>query len=507
MKHLITRCCSVVVLAMLIAVPLAEAKKDTLVVAFDRRMMTLDNNETTDRSSLVLYHNWGDTLVYRDPVKREMVPCLAESYKFLDPTTIEMKLRKGVSFHNGEPFNAEAVRYSMEILKDPKTLNYGYFKVFKEVQVVDEYTVRLVSDAPNPTALEMIANMFSIYPPQYYKKVGREGFGKSPIGTGPYQFVSWKQDTEVVFKANPNYFGDPKGKARIPNLLVRIIPEEVTRVAELMTGGVDLIRGGLVSPEQIPLIEKNPGLKIDSDEILRTWYITMDSLGRSGINFFKDKRVRQAVNHAIDKNEIIETVLKGYAKVTNSAANTLHFGYEPNVTTYPFDPAKAKKLLADAGFPNGFTVDYYAYRDKSVAEAISGYLTAVGIKTNMKWLGGQWDVMDKNLAAGTVPLAYISWGSYSVFDASSILDRFFKSDNPQCYGTTPEVDKLLTEANNIVDPGKRKELYSKAQKIIADEAYWVPLYNAKVISAMSKNLNFKPSYDEIDRYFTAAYAD
>ena len=166
MKHLITRCCSVVVLAMLIAVPLAEAKKDTLVVAFDRRMMTLDNNETTDRSSLVLYHNWGDTLVYRDPVKREMVPCLAESYKFLDPTTIEMKLRKGVSFHNGEPFNAEAVRYSMEILKDPKTLNYGYFKVFKEVQVVDEYTVRLVSDAPNPTALEMIANMFSIYPPQ-----------------------------------------------------------------------------------------------------------------------------------------------------------------------------------------------------------------------------------------------------------------------------------------------------------------------------------------------------
>ena len=152
-------------------------------------------------------------------------------------------------------------------------------------------------------------------------------------------------------------------------------------------------------------------------------------------------------------------------------------------------------------------MDYYAYRDKSVAEAISGYLTAVGIKTNMKWLGGQWDVMDKNLAAGTVPLAYISWGSYSVFDASSIMNRFFMSDNPQCYGTTPEVNKLLTEANNVVDPAKRKELYSKAQKIIADDAYWVPLYNAKVVSAMKKDLSFKPSYDEIDRYFTAAYAN
>ena len=109
MKHLVARCCSVVVLAMLIAVPLAEAKKDTLVVAFDRRMMTLDNNQTTDRSALVLYHNWGDTLVYRDPATREMVPCLAQSYKFIDPKTIEMKLRKGVTFHNGEPFNSRGL--------------------------------------------------------------------------------------------------------------------------------------------------------------------------------------------------------------------------------------------------------------------------------------------------------------------------------------------------------------------------------------------------------------
>ena len=507
MKHLVARCCSLIVLTMLIAAPLAEAKKDTLVVAFDRRMMTLDNNETTDRSALVLYHNWGDTLVYRDPATHELVPCLAESYKFLDPTTIEMKLRKGVTFHNGEPFNAEAVKFSMQILKDPKTLTYGYFRVFKGVEVVDDYTVRIISEKPNPTALEVIANMFSIYPPQYYQKVGREGFGKSPVGTGPYQFVSWKQDSEVVFKAYPKYFGGPKGQARIPNLLVRIIPEEVTRVAELMTGGVDLIRAGLISPEQIPLIEKNPSLKIDSAEILRTWYITMDSMGRSGINFFKDKRVRQAVNHAIDKNEIIQAVLKGYATPTNSATNSLHFGHEPNVASYPYDPAKAKKLLADAGYPNGFTVDYYAYRDKSVAEAISGYLTAVGIKTNMKWLGGQWDVMDKNLAAGSVPLAYLSWGSYSVFDASSILNRFFLSDDPQCYGTTPEINKLLTEAMDIVDSKQRKALYSKAQKIIADEAFWVPLYNAKVICAMTKNLNFKPSYDEIDRFFTATYND
>lgn len=505
MKRLLAFCCLWIAPAMLIAAPPADAQKDTLVVAFDRRMVTLDNNETTDRSALVLYHNWGDTLVYRDPNKQEMVPCLAESFTFIDPTTIEMKLRRGVTFHNGEPFNAEAVRFSMEILKDPKTLNSRHFRVFKGVEVLDEHTVRIISEKPNPTALEMIANMFSIYPPKYYAEVGREGFGNSPVGTGPYQFVSWKQDTEVVFKAYPDYFGGPKGKAKIPNLLIRIIPEEVTRVAELMTGGVDLIRGGLVSPEQIPLMERNPALKIASAEILRSWYVTMDSMGRSGVEFFKDKRVRQAVNHAIDKDEIIETVLKGYATSTPSPANRLHFGFEPDVTVYPYDPAKAKKLLADAGYPNGFTVDYVAYRDKSVAEAITGYLNAVGIRTNMKWLGGQWDVVDRNLAAGSVPLAYLSWGSFSVFDASSILNRFFMSADPQCYGTTDEVDRLLTEAMNIVDPQKRKALYSKAQKIITEEAFWVPLYNAKVISAMAGNLDFNPSYDEIDRYFTASY--
>ena len=507
MKRQLFYCSAFVIFAMLIVVPLVEAKKDTLIVAFDRRMMTLDNNETTDRSALVLYHNWGDTLVYRDPEKREWAPCLAESYRFLDPLTIEMTLRKGVTFHNGEPFNAEAVRYSMELLKDPKSLNYRNFLNFKEVVVVDDYTIRIISKRPNPTALEFIGNMFSIYPPEYHKKVGRDGFGKSPVGTGPYQFVSWRQDTEIVFKAYPDYFGGPKGKATIPNLLVRIIPEEVTRIAELITGGVDVIRAGLVSPEQIPLLEKKPNVKIASTEILRSWYITMDSRGRSGVEFFKDKRVRQAFNHAIDKNEIIETVLDGYALSTDSATTSLHFGYEPNVTVYPYDPAKARELLAEAGYPSGFSVDYYAYRDKSVAEAISGYLAAVGVKTNLRWLGGQWDVMDKNLAAGSVPLAFLSWGSYSVFDASSIMNRFFMRADPQSYGTTPEVDAALLRAMEIVDPQERKALYSQAQKVIADEAFWIPLYSARVISAMDSKVNFKPSYDEIDRYFTASFGE
>ena len=190
--------------------------------------------------------------MYRDPVKREMVPCLAESYTFLDAMTIEMKLRKEVlRSHNGEPFNAEAVRYSMEILKDPKMLNYGYLKVLKTSRSWTSTPSAWSGSAQPDRARDDRQHVLQL-PAEYYKKVGREGFGKSPVGTGPYQFVSWKQDTEVVFKAYPNYFGGPKGKARIPNLLIRIIPEEVTRVAELMTGGVDLIRGGLVSPEQIP---------------------------------------------------------------------------------------------------------------------------------------------------------------------------------------------------------------------------------------------------------------
>ena len=171
MKRAFIITCFIIGLFFTVSSP-SQAKKDTLIVAVKIKITSLDLVESTTRQTLILCHNWGDTLVYRDPVKKKIVPCLAESYQFIDANTIEFKLRKGIRFHNGEPFNAQAVKFSMDILRHPDAVTKKYFIKFKEVIVVDEYTVRIVSSIPTLTSLEIIANMLFIYPPKYYKEVG-----------------------------------------------------------------------------------------------------------------------------------------------------------------------------------------------------------------------------------------------------------------------------------------------------------------------------------------------
>lgn len=493
-------------LILLIPVSQGVAKGPTLVVAMKTKLTSLGIEGSTTRQTVVLCHNWGDTLVSRDPVKKEIVPCLAESYRLVGTDAIEFELRKGIKFHNGEPFNAYAVKFSVELFKSPDSLTSKYFKRFKEVTVLDEHRVRIQSSGFNRLDLEVIANMLIIYPPQYYKRAGKKRFGTHPIGTGPYQFVSWEKPLEIVFKANPHYFGEPKGKAHIPELKICSISEEMLRIEGLMTGQVDLIRSGSVSPEQLQFLAESPDIKIRKADIIRNYFIIMDGLGRSGVDYFKDRRVRRALNHAINKEEIIKKILNGCATINHSVTTPYHFGHEPDVMNYPYDPAKARKLLAEAGYPHGFSIDLYAYRDESATETTARYLAAVGVKANIKWMGGKWDILYKKLLAGKVPLAFINWGSYSVFDASAIMNPYFMLREPLCQGSSPQIDSLLRSANKICSQEKRKALYSKALKIIAQEAFWVPLYYGNSVAAMNKDLNFEPSYDEIDRYFTASWA-
>ena len=483
----------------------AEAARDTLNVAMKISVTNLDLTVSTSRQTLVLCHNWADTLVYRDPKTKEMVPCLAESYRFVEPNVLEFTLRKGVRFHNGEPLDARAVKFSLELLKDPASVTSSSFQRFERAEIVDEHTIRIVSTIPNPTSIEQIANMLFIYPPDYYSSVGREGFGKHPVGTGPYRFVSWSSPEEIRFRANERYFGGPKGKARIPNLHIHVIPEQMMRIEALITGRVDLVRGGVVSPEQILILEQDENLKVRSAKKLRMYFIVLDALGRSGTEIFKDRRVRQAVNYAIDKDRICRSILAGYVTSTPSATTPLHFGHESDVPLYPYDPQRARTLLREAGYPDGFDMDFYAFGYETVAEAIVRDLQQVEIRAHMKWMGGKWDELYRRLKAGDVGMAFINWGSYSVFDASAILNPFFVLGNPLCYGSTSRLSEALETADHISDQMRRRALFSTAQKIIADEAYWVPLYYGKAVAAMHRDLDYAPSYDGISRFFTASW--
>lgn len=273
----------------------------------------------------------------------------------------------------------------------------------------------------------------------------------------------------------------------------------------LLSGQADLVRSTNFHQEQVPFLKQNPDLEIKSVRILRTCFLCMDATGRSGVNFFKDKRVRMAVNHAINKEKIIKHAYNSFANIANSVTSPLHFGHEPDVMQYPYDPDKAKRLLAEAGYPNGFTIDFFATINESASESIARDLEAVGIKTNLKWMGGRWDSFYKMFLMGKTPMAFLTWGSYSIFDASAIMNPFFIMDAAGCYGTTPEVSRMLEEANQTTDQEKRRELFSKAQKIIAAEAFWAPLCTNQAISVMNKDLNFQASYDEIDRYLSASW--
>ena len=392
----------------------------------------------------------------------------------------------------------------MELLKGPDSLVSAYLTGFEGVDVVDDYTVRIRLAAPLPTAPEIIANVLFIYPPRYWAEAGREGFDSHPVGTGPYRFVSRSGFSEVIFAANPDYFGGPKGRPRIPHLKAVTRAEGMLQVEALISGRADLLRSTDLHHSQIPLLQRSPGLKIKTVPTLRVSFLVMDAAGRSGVPFFKDKRVRMAVNHAINKERIVREAYNGYADPINSATSPLHFGYEPDVVRYPYDPAKAKRLLTEAGYPDGFEVDSFAAVCESSVEAVVGDLEAVGITIRHRWMPRRWDDFYRKFLRGEMPLALMTWGSYSIFDAAAILNPFFLEDAPGCYGTTPEVTAMLAQAQQIPAP-ERRMLFSEVQKIIAAEAFWVPLCATRAISFMKRSLNFQPSSDEVDRYFTASW--
>ena len=484
----------------------SEIQKDTLTVCLGKaRPKSLDPAVSNTRQVLTLYHNWGDALLYRDPVTGEIVPGLAESYRILDNGDMELTLRKGVRFHNGEPFNGAAVKFSLDLLKKSESRVSRYLKDIKDVVVLDDHRVRIEVVKPIPTLSQLLANVLFIYPPGYYQKVGEEGFGQHPVGTGPYRLVSNEGFTEMNFERNYRYFGGPKGIAKIPKLKIRIIKETIPQMEALISGKVDLMRSGTVNPEQAPFLKQADQVKIVSTDILRVYFMVMDAQGRSGATPFKDKKVRQAVNHAINREKIIREAFNGFAVSSDSVVSPLHFGYENRVTRYPYDSARARKLLAEAGYPTGFDTDYYAINNESAAESILEDLKAVGIRAKPKWMMGKWDQLYQKLLNGKIPLVFLTWGSYSIFDASALLNHFFMADSRACYGTTPEINRLLEQANGSPDPEEREKLLSRAQKRISEEAFWVPICSVEVICAMHKDLQFDPAMDEIDRYFLASW--
>jgi peptide/nickel transport system substrate-binding protein len=493
------------IVSLLWAAPaLAGKGDDTLRWASDSEPSSLDWYQHTLREGIVLGHHIWDTLLYKDPATGDYVPHLASSLEFIDDTTVEVKLKKGITFHNGEAFDADDVVYTINWVTNPKNAIVATNRVFfiKSAEKIDQYTARIKFKDPFPAALEYFATAIMVYPNEYYEKVGPEGMASQPIGTGPYRVTEVTPGNRIVLKKNENYFGGAIGQPQIGTIEFRRIAELNTAVAELVTGGLDWI--WRVPPDAAKQMKGQRGITVASGETMRIGYISMDAAGRSGKTPFQDLRVRQAMNYAIDREAIRKSLIAGDSRIIHVPCHPTQFGCsDDKAPKYEYDPKKAKQLLAEAGYPNGFTTDFYAYRERPVAEAIIGYLQEVGINAKLQYL--QQGTLSEMRRKGKIPVMFGAWGSSSLGDVTASTGNFFIHTEDD-YARDDEVLRLM-EAGNTTDQKARKEAYEQALALIAKQAYWAPLFSYALFYAYTDKLNFTPAVDEIPRFYNASWKD
>jgi peptide/nickel transport system substrate-binding protein len=467
--------------------------KTRVVVAQGVEPTRLDPDMHRENTSNNVILNIYDALVERD-AQEKIVPDLAETWRFLDDNTLEFKLRKGIKFSNGEPFNAEVVKYNVErvaglIPTAKKTLNPPGWENVKEAKVVDEYTVQIITKAPYPLLLSLAAQKYMV-PVEYTKKDNFESLATKPIGTGPYVLKSWMKGGELILEAKKDYW---KGAPKIDEIVFRPIPDDSTRLAELKVGNVDIISN--LKPDNVKEIEAEKTLQVKYAPSARTAMVFING----ELPNLKDVRVRKAVNHALDVPSLIKNVMGGNAFRVSTVCPKNFVGWDPEEKFYDYNPEKAKQLLAEAGFPNGFEATILTPRgrylnDVQACEAIAGMLTAVGIRTKVNAV--EFGVFAKQTQAHQIPeFMYAAWGNPH-FNVLYTISAIARSGQMFSWHSNKELDDLIDAAAKTVEPQKHEELLRKALRVMYEDPGFAFLYNQRDIYGVNKRVSFEPRPDE-----------
>lgn len=492
--------------------PQAAPAAKTLVVGLVAEPTSMDPGQLTDINSMRVLSSVYDTLVRFKENSFTLEPGLATSWTLSpDGLNYTFKLRRGVKFHDGTAFNAEAVKFTYDRLLDPKHpyANTGpfpfagfYYGAIKQVTAVDASTVRVTLKRPfSPLLNNLTLNTGRIVSPAAVKKWGKE-FASHPVGTGPFRFVGWEKNVRIVLEANPGYWEGRPGLAR---LIFRPLPEEQTRVTELLSGGVDFIVD--VPPDNIAQIRSDPRFVFYQQPGPHVWWVTLNVRKKP----FDDVRVRRAVNHAVNKQAIAGDLLKGTATISSGPVPpAITWAYTAQVAQYPYDPARAKALLAEAGYANGFSAVFWIPESgsgmqspKTMAQSIQADLAAVGIKVSIRTF--EWGAYLNKYGKGLGQEADMAALSFMldpgdpapmlslILDGGAIPPNGFNGG----YYKNAEVDRILAAATRTVDLKKRGDLYRQMQKIVADEAPWIfidhSLQNAAGLKKV-KNFKLHPSF-------------
>ncbi|MEH6531342.1 MAG: ABC transporter substrate-binding protein [Photobacterium frigidiphilum] len=467
--------------------------------------VSMDPHEQLSGGTLQMSHMVFDPLV-RFTQDLEFEPRLAESWKRIDDNTFRFTLRKGVKFHSGNTLTADDVVWTFNRLKSSPDFK-AIFEPYTAMKKVDDYTVELISKGPYPLVLQTATYIFPM-DSKFYTGKTEDGKDKSELmkhgssfasthisGTGPFIVTSREQGVQVVFERFKDYW-DTESKGNVDKLTLIPIKEDATRVAALLSGGVDMIAP--VAPNDHKRVEKADG--IDLVTLPGTRIITFQ-MNQTSNEALKDVRVRQAIVHAINNEGIVKKIMKDFATAAGQQGPAGYSGYEADLVPR-YDLKKAKELMKEAGYENGFNLSMMApnnryVNDAKVAQAAAAMLSKIGIKVDLKTLpkAQYWPEFDLCSA----DMMMIGWHSdtedsanFSEFLTMTRDEKTGKGQYNCGYYSNPEVDKLVNASNVETDPAKRSEMLQTVEATLYNDAAFVPLHWQNLAWGANSNVHIKP---------------
>jgi peptide/nickel transport system substrate-binding protein len=482
-----------VLLAVLVAPAFAApAAKDLdeIVVIQGEETSTLDVHLDWTVTSRNIYYNLFSYLVVQD---EKFVPRgeLAERWEWTDDRTVRWHLRKGVKFTNGEPANAHAVKFSLDRILDPKSKApwIAAINFVESVTVKDDYTIDVRSKISTPTLITEVGRM-AIIPPKYFQEKGPSYFAENPVGSGPFKFKEWVKGEKIVLERNPDYW---RGPSAIKRVVFRWVPEASTRVAELLAG-----RGDIVVKVPNDLINQ-----VETSKAARTVTIGSIQNVQLGLNTFRppldNVLLRRAIAHAIDTDSIIKNVLLGRAQRTPSPLSPLVWGVPRNFKGIPYDPNRAKALLAEAKLPpdTKLVINYGLGRipqEGEIAQAIAGDLAKAGIKVDV--VPQEWGTFWGLYESSKLPSAFLHSWTATIGDPDQILKNV-DSTRTAYYYRSPEMDRLVAKQRSMTDEKVRLPVIRQILDKMSVNVVWVGLFDVQLIYGVSNKLEWQPRPNEL----------
>ena len=464
--------------------------KDTIVFGIGRDIAMLDaqvdNTGNSDRYAWQLFDN-----LYTFDKKGMLKPQLATNVTpSADGMEYRFTLRKDVKFHNGEPMTSADVKYSFERILDPavKSTRRPYFAdTVDSVSAPDKYTVVVRMKKPDAVFMNKIAAFVAIVPKAYTESLPSvEAFSRAPVGAGPYKFVSHKIGQSVELERFDEYYGDKPG---IKRLIFKFVPEASNRVNALLKNEVDMADG--IAPVDVARVKATPGLDVVSVPMGSPLNVRLyANVPGTPLN---DKRVRLALNHAIDTQAIIKNVMHGIGQPLTSYISAYYpIGVDPALKPFKYDPALARKLLADAGYPKGFETELLSPTSypKEVTEAVAAYWSAIGVRAKVRLLDyPAWNRLNNTHKSG--PMTVMQYSNAMYDPITPIAGTASKNGTWSDY-FNPEVEKLIEETNGTSDPAARDKLFRQIAKLLRDDGHAVLISELFSVFAKSKDIVWEP---------------